>query len=77
MSLPLPSEKLTTLIQCLPDAPFKWHLADEIKAYGQACRADLVELVAAVHKAKGRYHSQIAMCNLYEACGLPNTRPTK
>lgn len=49
----------------------------KVKAYGQACREDLIALVQAVHKAKGRYHSQIAMCNLYDACGLPNTRPTK
>lgn len=54
-----------------------FYTADQMKAYGQACRADLIALVTAVHKAKGRYHSQIAMCNLYEACGLPNTRPTK
>ena len=77
MSLPPPSEKLNTLMQCLPYAPFKTHMAEEIKAYGQACQEDLVALVAAVHKAKGRYHSQIAMCNLYDACNLPNTRPTK
>ena len=36
---------------------------------------DLKTLVQKVHKAKGRYHSQIAMCNLYDACGLPNVRP--
>jgi len=52
------------------------HYKDVIE-YGQACRADLIALVQAVHKAKGRYHSQIAMCNLYDACNLPNTRPAK
>ena len=50
---------------------------EQMQAYGQACRADLIALVQAVHKAKGRYHSQIAMCNLYDACNLPNTRPIK
>lgn len=38
MSLPLTSEKLNTLMQCLPDAPFKRRLSEEIVAYGQACR---------------------------------------
>lgn len=32
-------------------------------------------LVTDVHKAKGRYHSQLAMCALYEAVGLPNVKP--
>ena len=39
--------------------------------------ADLRTLVKKVHEAKGRYHSQIAMANLYEACGLPFVRPVK
>ena len=34
-------------------------------------------LVKKVHEAKGWYHSQIAMANLYEACGLPFVRPLK
>lgn len=45
--------------------------------YGKQCRDNLIELVKAVHKAKGRYHSQIAMCDLYDSCGLPNQRPVK
>jgi GTP1/Obg family GTP-binding protein len=43
-----------------------------------AARLELATLqakVASVHKAKGRYHSQLAMCDLYAACGLPNVRP--
>lgn len=36
---------------------------------------ELEKLVKAVHSAKGRHHSQIAMCDLYEACGLPSQRP--
>lgn len=31
--------------------------------------------VKKVHMAKGRYHSQLAMCDLYDLCGLPNQRP--
>lgn len=34
-------------------------------------------LVNAVHKAKGRYHNQLAMCDLYDHFNLPNVRPTK
>ena len=38
-------------------------------------RDALKSLVASVHKARGRYHSQLAMCALYDACGLPNVKP--
>ena len=69
---PLPPSTLYDAGQCL-----NGHNNDALRAYGQECREDLIALVQAVHKAKGRYHSQIAMCNLYDACGLPNTRPTK
>lgn len=37
----------------------------------------LKRAVKRVHEAKGRHHSQIAMCDLYDACGLPNERPMK
>ena len=50
---------------------------NQTQTYGKDCRASLIKLVEAVHRAKGRYHSQIAMCDLYDACGLPNTRPVK
>lgn len=30
----------------------------------------LVDLINKVHKAKGRYHTQIAMCDLFDAVGL-------
>ncbi len=62
----------------LPDeADYTVYSAETTKAYGQACRVDLLELIRSVHKAKGRYHSQHAMCDLYDAAGLPNTRPEK
>lgn len=38
------------------------------------------QLRAAVHKfhaAKGRYHTQLAVCDLFDLCGLPNERPKK
>lgn len=51
--------------------------AAEEREYGEQCRKDIIALVAKVHAAKGRYHSQIAMCDLYDACNLPNERPKK
>ncbi|WP_114969393.1 hypothetical protein [Rhodoferax ferrireducens] len=59
------------------DDPFGAFTALQMREYRQAGQVDLLELVRAVHRAKGRYHSQLAMCNLYDACGLPNTRPEK
>ena len=32
-------------------------------------------LTTKVHSAKGRYHTQIAMCDLFDAVDLPNERP--
>ena len=38
---------------------------------------DLTALIAKVHKARGRYNSQNAMCDLFDACGLESFRPGK
>ena len=48
MSLPLTREKLNMLMRCFPDSPFKSRLAEEIVAYGQACRAAALEEAAQV-----------------------------
>lgn len=48
-----------------------WHEA--IKADYEALR----KAVAKLHAAKGRYHTQIATCDLYDLLGLKNERPTK
>jgi hypothetical protein len=32
-------------------------------------------LIKRLHKAKGRYHTQLATCDLFDAVGLPNERP--
>lgn len=37
----------------------------------------LKNLGAKLHGAKGRYHTQIAACDLFDALGLKNERPTK
>lgn len=41
---------------------------------------ELEGVIKAVHKfhaAKGRYHTQLAVCDLFDLCGLPNERPKK
>ena len=37
----------------------------------------LTELVKKLYAAKGRYHTQLAACDLFDACGLKNERPVK
>jgi len=46
---------------------------EEIKSDYEALRKAVVRL----HAAKGRYHTQIAACDLYDLLGLKNERPTK
>ena len=33
--------------------------------------------ITKLHKAKGRYHTQLAVCDLFELCGLTAERPKK
>ena len=42
-------------------------------AENEALRAAINKL----HKAKGRYHTQLAVCDLFELCGLTAERPKK
>jgi hypothetical protein len=35
----------------------------------------LRDTIKRVHSAKGRYHTQIAMCDLFDLVGLKNERP--
>ena len=46
---------------------------DKLKAEHEALRKAVTKL----HAAKGRYHTQIAACDLYDLLGLKNERPTK
>jgi len=41
----------------------------EVKALHTAIRK--------LHAAKGRYHTQLAACDLFDLVGLPNERPKK
>ena len=55
--------------------------------FERRCRAELIRLdaenkqlraaVAKFHAAKGRYHTQLAVCDLFDLCNLPNERPKK
>lgn len=46
---------------------------ESIKADYEAMRKAVVKL----HAAKGRYHTQLAACDLYDLLGLKSERPTK
>jgi len=39
-------------------------------------REQCLELIK-LHKAKGRYHTQLAICDLFDLAGLPNERSKK
>ena len=55
--------------QCLKSVMVISVLEDEIEAMRSA--------VHKLHAAKGRYHTQIAACDLYDLLGLKSERPTK
>lgn len=55
--------------QCLKSVMVISVLENEIEAMRSA--------VHKLHAAKGRYHTQIAACDLYDLLGLKNERPTK
>ena len=40
-------------------------------------RAKMRDAIKRLHAAKGRYHTQHALCDLFDLCGLQNERPTK
>lgn len=46
---------------------------DRLQAEHEALRKAVIKL----HAAKGRHHTQIAACDLYDLCNLKNKRPTK
>ena len=39
--------------------------------------ANIETLARKLHAAKGRYHTQLAACDLFDALDLPNERPKK
>ena len=46
-------------------------LVDELRKENEALRSAIRKL----HAAKGRYHTQLAACDLFDMVGLPNERP--
>ena len=42
-----------------------------------AKQSKLRDAVKRLHAAKGRYHTQHAICDLFDLVGLKNERPTK
>ena len=49
--------------------PMNTKQAEQIKA--------ITHLVHQLHQAKGRYHTQNALCALFDAFGLSNTKPER
>lgn len=49
----------------------------EDQRYMQRRVRQLEDAVKALHSAKGRYHTQLATCDLFDLCGLSNTRPER
>ena len=51
-------------------------LAQRLNAVEQQ-RDALRAAIKKLHSSRGRYHTQIAACDLYDLCNLKNERPTK
>ena len=49
--------------------PMNTKQAEQLKA--------ITHLVHQLHQAKGRYHTQNALCALFDAFGLPNVKPER
>lgn len=50
--------------------------ADELRRL-HAQNDQLLKAVSRLHTARGRFHTQHAVCDLYDLLGLKNERPTK
>jgi len=66
-----------------PEEPNEMNAAAELRRLGpeSAKQAEqlkaVTHLVTQLHQAKGRYHTQQALCNLFDAFGLENTKPER
>ena len=69
------------LIEQAAAEPRRMHAANlDCMAWYESIKADyeaMRKAVVKLHAAKGRYHTQIAACDLYDLLGLKNERPTK
>ena len=69
---------IVKLAPALETAEAEWlHVIRTILAKwgAPAPASDLEKAVRKLHAARGRYHNQIAACDLYDLLGLPNFRP--
>lgn len=76
-----PSDHLEQHLEMVPAELRRLHEAHEWQYTMAGERLRRIEkLEAAVkklHTAKGRYHTHLAACDLFELCGLPVVRPTR
>ena len=65
--------------RCLPNQEYiRADIVSESNAADMLIRLDrLQSLIGKLHSAKGRHHTQIAICDLFDAVGLSNARPTE
>src|SRR5574343_495004 len=67
---------------CMKDAELR-RLNDELDKAKTKLRSRseqikaITHLVTQLHQAKGRYHTQLATCALFDAFGLSNTKPER
>lgn len=53
-----------------------WRAAALLRQQAEQLKA-ITHLVTQLHQAKGRYHTQLATCALFDAFGLPNVKPER
>lgn len=66
-----------------PEEPNEMNAAAELRRLGSMNTKQaeqlkaITHLVTQLHQAKGRYHTQLALCALFDAFGLDNTKPER
>jgi len=76
-------ERLADILEKMPLGQCDEQTAAELRRLGpentkQAEQLKAItHLVRQLHQAKGRYHTQNALCALFDAFGLSNTKPEK
>ena len=61
----------------IKELQYRLNVAQECIRALLAKQSKLRDAVKRLHAAKGRYHTQIACCDLFDLVGLKNERPTK
>jgi hypothetical protein len=76
-TLPSPAVRESRIVQPKNGIFGALYTADQMHQAYAAGFEELAKLVSKVHSAKGRYHTQLAICDLYDKVGLKNERPVK